>query len=69
MTHFSDTLPGPTLFAYLTDDMLDEVLSDYESTVYRYVCGCSAVRATISTDCYVRWCSFHRPHQSEWIKG
>ncbi len=57
----SDSIPGSTLFKYLTDDTLTAVESDNKNSVYAYECGCVAVRWIGSSDCYVRWCEVHRP--------
>lgn len=40
----ADMLPGPTVFAYLSDETLESVQSDELSSVYQYRCGCVAVR-------------------------
>ena len=57
----SRTIPSLTLFNYLTDDNLESVESSEEKSIYKYGCGCIAVRGLPSSDCYVEWCSTHAP--------
>ncbi len=55
----SATIPGETLFEYLSNDGLESVDSNEERSIYRYNCGCTVLRLVPGGQCAVTWCVKH----------